>query len=262
MKKLKALEILFIFIFLMTSCTDKYKGNTNGIKYRDVLQYDLALAEMPNELEYGGEIICLGIGSAYRLKKHLFEDYQKSYDELMIVNANLPPKVLKYSLEEQIMMLGVTPIKECFLVLKMDSSKANKDNYHYYVEMCDSDGMVLKTIDLDFLTSGNIDLPLAIISDDNNIFLAWEDRYCEVSYKGETQFYDIPSDYKFYRYILLPEGNVALDLYSVEYKNGEVVGIKHKITKLSHNKNYTLANLQYDELDERLNWLCAAAFIG
>ena len=50
---------------------------------------------MPNELEYGGEIICLGIGSAYRLKKHLFEDYQKSYDELMIVNVNLPPKSIK-----------------------------------------------------------------------------------------------------------------------------------------------------------------------
>ena len=41
------------------------------------------------------------------------EDYQKSYDELMIVNVNLPPKVLKYSLKEQIMMLGVTPIKAC-----------------------------------------------------------------------------------------------------------------------------------------------------
>lgn len=264
MKKIEFLKIWLMLLILLTGCSGEYKGIKSGnyslsYDYGNVQQCDLTIEKISGELEFSGEVICLGMGNAYRLKKHLFEDYQKSYDELVCVDEQLNKNMMKYSLNDQIMMLGGTTDRGSFLALKMDYSLENGEYfYKYYVERCSNDGKILKTITLDFMNPKDIDLPIAIIANDDIVFFAWEKCYYEISNKGEFQVFDMPSDYKFYRFILLPDGKAAMDLCCIVQKNGDIISIKHIIMELGNDENNKNTIMEYDELDDRMDWLCAA----
>lgn len=58
------------------------------------------------ELDCGGEGIYLGAGKAFRFKKHLFEDYKASYDEVIIVDSEGVKSSVKCPLDDQIMVTG------------------------------------------------------------------------------------------------------------------------------------------------------------
>lgn len=74
--------------------------------YSNVLSTVLEVEKPIEELDCGGEGIYLGAGKAFRFKKHLFEDYKASYDEVIIVDSEGVKSSVKCPLDDQIMVTG------------------------------------------------------------------------------------------------------------------------------------------------------------
>ena len=258
MSKWKIYILLIFILFGMAGCAGEKGAKAvviSDMKYEDVLQCDLEAERPSKKEEQGGEINCLDVGKAYRLKKHLAEEYYESYDEIVMIDGKNKISKLKYPIEDQVMLIGSAQ-GDNFLGFKIDYSW-EEDNYQYSVQICNGEGEIVRKKALDYLNSPEFIFPVAVIEDvNNNIVVAWEDHYDVVSDGEQVLSCEIPENFCFYRFLPLPGGEIALDLISFDQEDGWVSHINHRITELNRNDEKACI-IEYDELDERLDKICS-----